>query len=441
MVAVGLLVIFGVAALVFDGGMMLLEKRDQQNAADAAAIAGARFLPVDHAAARAEAEAVATENGFTDGVADQSVAIEFPSAGRIAVRIEDRTPSFFAGIWGLFGHDVASRAVAVNENRPLGPFGMLSLEPSDCSALRVRGGGVIDSAGDIQVNSTCPSDAMSLGGTGEVIVAPSVGCNVVGGFSSGGSSSYNCAVTEGVVPIPDPFLGLNPYEPPIPTDSSGNIVYPNPPMVVSGGSPSIPSGCPGSSSPASHTTPRLCRFNTNGVTWRLFPGYYPGGFHFQKGTFYLEPGIYYIGGGGLDMNSSGAALISVDPGGSTPGGGVLLYNGNHSSDTDGSELHLNGSSAGMHLLPMQSGPYAGLVIYQDAAVCHRVTLNGNNSDVIVRGTIYVPCGEVQANGNGGTITTDQIVADTFDVLGNGGSLRVMYDSTFLPTLRLAGLVE
>ena len=38
------LVLLTVAALAFDVGMMLLERRDEQNAADAAALAGARYV-------------------------------------------------------------------------------------------------------------------------------------------------------------------------------------------------------------------------------------------------------------------------------------------------------------------------------------------------------------------------------------------------------------
>ena len=436
MVAGGLLVIFGVAALVFDGGIMLLEKRDQQNAADAAAIAGARFLPIDQGAAEGEAIAVASINGYTDGAGDQTVTITFPSAGRIAVVIDDITPSFFAGIWGIFGHDVASRAVAVNEDRSIGPFGLLALEPTDCDALKVTGGGIVDSQGDIQVNSNCQPNAMRLGGQGEVLAAPNVGCNVVGGFEDSNNTFHDCVVTEGAVPIPDPFAGLSP--PPIPMDGGGVIVYPPAVVKVSGGG-SIPSGCPGSASPASHTSPRLCSFNTNGTTWRLFPGYYPGGLEFKKGNIYFEPGIYYIGGGGVDMNSSGAFVTSVEPGGTTLGGGVMFFN----TDSPGSpsDMHLNGGNADLRLHPMETGPYAGIVLFQDRDFCEPILLNGGSSALEVRGTIYAACAQVRANGNGAGIMTDQIIADTFDFMGNGGGVNVLYDSDFLPTLSLAGLIE
>ena len=49
---------------------------------------------------------------------------------------------------------------------------------------------------------------MRLQGNGEVVVAPTVACNIVGGFSVGGSVANNCPITEGAVAIPDPFLGL-----------------------------------------------------------------------------------------------------------------------------------------------------------------------------------------------------------------------------------------
>jgi uncharacterized membrane protein len=60
-----------VAALAFDGGAMMLERRDQQTAADAAAIAGARYVLSDKTKAIAEARNVATANSFPDGVASQ----------------------------------------------------------------------------------------------------------------------------------------------------------------------------------------------------------------------------------------------------------------------------------------------------------------------------------------------------------------------------------
>ena len=143
------------------------------------------------------------------------------------------------------------------------------------------------------------------------------------------------------------------------------------------------------------------------------------------------------------MNASGASLRSVDAGGTTLGGGVLIFNGRHPTAAAG-DVTLNGGSAGVNLMPMQSGTYSGMVIYQKGEpnpICQTVTLNGAASAMNVRGVIYVPCGLARFNGNGGSITTDQVVAQTFSLTGNGGSLRVMFDEDFLPSLRLAGLIE
>ena len=132
--AASLLVIFGIAALVFDGGMMLLEKRDQQNAADASALAGARFLPGNQDKANGRALAVAAANGYTAGAGDVKVDVSFPTANRVRVTIANTRPSFFAGIFGMDSFDVASSALATNESRPSGPFALLSLNESLCVA-------------------------------------------------------------------------------------------------------------------------------------------------------------------------------------------------------------------------------------------------------------------------------------------------------------------
>lgn len=444
-VAASMLVIFGIAALVFDGGMMLLEKRDQQNAADAAAIAGARFLPGDQAAAEAEARDVAKINGFEDGVNDQIVTVTFPDTARIRVEIEDRTPSFFAGIWGIVGHDVGSRAVAINGTSPLGPFGILALNETDCSAMDIGGGGVINSNGDIQVNSRCVPNAWRLRGTGEIVVADGVACRVTGGFEQNGAASdITCDPEEGAVSIPDPFLALDPYEPPIPRDGSGAIVYPDPITAEAPTTETVPTGCPGSSAPATHDAPALCKFTSSyaGTSWRLHPGYYPGGIDLQAGIFYLEPGIYHLGGGGFNQNGNGASVVSVDPGGTAWAGGVLLFNASHEDGlgADG-PIVLNGSASSTLLRPLQTGTWAGIVVYQQEGLCDRVTINGNGATIEVRGTIYAPCAKVQVNGNGGTIITDQVVADTFEMTGSSGTVQIAFDRQFLPGIRLAGLIE
>ena len=73
--ALSAVILIIVAALAFDGGMVLLERRDQQDAADAAALAGARFLPTDTARRQSPSHRDRRSNGFEDGVDSATVDI------------------------------------------------------------------------------------------------------------------------------------------------------------------------------------------------------------------------------------------------------------------------------------------------------------------------------------------------------------------------------
>ena len=318
--ALSLLTLLLFAALAFDTGVMLLERRDQQNASDAAALAGARYLPGSTVDAESAARSLATANGFTDGVDTATVAVTFPSTGRIKVEIGSTRASIFGSLLGRVGWGVAASAVAANEDDVGAPFAMLSLDPHGCDALLVSGNGEVISNGNIQVNSDCSNGALKRSGGGSITVtATGAACNVVGDIKDVGSGALNCTPNEGAPEVPDPLGGLSAP----PHGSTPTAV-----VQVAGTTASIPGGCPGSTTPSTEAAPETCQFPSSyaGTSWRLFPGYYPGGIQLQAGTFYLEPGIYFIAGGGFTVNGNGATAVSVDAGGTTLGGGILLYN-------------------------------------------------------------------------------------------------------------------
>jgi Flp pilus assembly protein TadG len=461
--ALSAVVLIIVAALAFDSGLVLLEKRDQQDAADAASLAGARFLPTDTAKAIDRATEIAAANGFEDGVDSATVDIAIGSwapgggfvagggTGAIEVQIGTTRPSIMAGIVGRTFWDVASRSVAVNETITSGPFAMLALEPSDCRALDINGNGIVTSAGNIQVNSDCTGSphAFVVGGSGTLdLVAPGIGCNVVGSATVKPGSDCRPANT-GALAIPDPFLGL--AEPPVPTTPTPAMVRWDP-IANAPFTPTTepPTGCPGSANPATPTAPQLCKFpaSTAGETWRIYPGYYPGGLDLSGSgsnptMFLLEPGVYYIGGGGFNGANSG--MTSVDPGGLTLGGGVLIFNTTLPDGAGAGPVILNGGTAGVNLYPLEGtgayAPFDRMVIYQDRDVDEDVVLNGGSTDMAVRGLIYAPAAEIRVNGSGATVTVDQIIASTFNINGGGGTISIEQDSDFLPELVLAGLVE
>ncbi len=107
-----LFLVLAVAAMILDGGFFLKARRDTQNAADAAALAGAQHLPDDPVAAEDAALAWASQNGWTNGVDGTIVTVVIPYEGtprKIEVFVEGhaRGSLFFDALMS-----VKSRAVA-----------------------------------------------------------------------------------------------------------------------------------------------------------------------------------------------------------------------------------------------------------------------------------------------------------------------------------------
>jgi hypothetical protein len=485
--AVSLTAVLLAAAFAFDGGLLYMQRRDQQNAADAAAIAGARYLVDSTATARQNARDAATDlaqaNGFRTGQDGSVVTVHVPPAtgphagqnGYIEVEISNSRPSFFAALMNVLSWDVSARAVALNDDSTGGGYSILALrdEGNPCTTLAIGGNGQMVAAGDIQVNMPCDgsSGAMAVGGGGEVTVELDVGgtgnCNVVGNFvpdlgDPGYDDAVNCNVVEDVTPIADPFA-----IPGFPVPSVGATPLALAPLRIDGDDVEPPGGCPGVSGGATVSDPQLCSFGSkhDDTVWYLYPGVYPGGLKLDGGTFYLGPGLFYLGGGGLDVGG-GAVLKSVatvpapgsDP---DPSGGVLIYNsqlpGTGPKGAAG-DVILNGNAADIFLLPYEDDPWGGIVLWQDKAVTKDVTINGNDSLMQVAGTIYVPTGLVKVNGSSpegysppaacptedqlAKLQMDQIIAYEFQVTGAQCSIiEALNRDEYIYKVRGAGLVE
>jgi hypothetical protein len=425
-------------AMAFDVGLVMLERRDQQNAADAAALAGARELP-DAGTARTKARSIATANGFTQAVDSASVSVGATST-RVIVTISRPVASYFANLLGIANFQVSSTAVAISlQDQP--PFAALTaLNPHACGALSITGQGVINSWGDIQVNSDCPTSALLISGQGNLqLNHDGLGCWVVGGFQiSGKGVGKYCDPPQPGVPLPFPVNGM-----------PSNTATPTSPLQVGGTTKAVPDGCPGTTG-YSTTTPKMCQFPSNygGTTWRLYPGYYPGGIKIQSGTFYLEPGIYHLAGGGFESVATDVSVTSVAPGGTTLGGGVLLFNTTHPKAASGS-VSIGGNRNSFNLWPLggfdpnctgESQGWNRYLIFQDPAVTTTVRINGGGNFASARGLIVAPSANVQLNGNGGTLTIDAVVSDTYSINGGGGTLNVLFDGCAVPTFTGYGLV-
>ena len=466
----GIIAILAIAALVFDIGQVILERRTEQNAADAAALAGARFLveptckaaptPANCANAVAEARNVASSyHGFP--AANVTVRIppgpntQFSGApGHIEVSIEGTKGSFFAGVLGMSGFRVAATAVAANiQNYPF-QYSLLALDPTSCKAGKIHGNGNFDIEGDVFVNSSCTAPS-SFAFDGNSLTADVSGQCATPGRMDWGPSDAECntvAQGAGVSPVSDPLAGLR-------APRIGSSVVPDPPAAPEAVSGSLTSsGCPGSANAGTAAVPRTCTINaaTNGSVARIFPGVYYGGINLSPNrdlTVLMEPGVYYIAGGGFEVAGTRITLLTVDAGGTTFGGGVMIWN------TD-SPTHRAGCADGtvtgdpciaaidfQNTVSVRMNGYDGLVYDtllmvqdKDASAQPALSLTGNSTSEY-HGTIYLPEANFVFEGNGdGSVLGAQVIAWQFDVGGNG-DLQVQYDPDEALQLRGIGLVQ
>ena len=260
----GLIAFLAIAALVFDVGQNLLDWRAQRDAADAAALAGSRYIAdaaceaspsiVNCPAAYQAAMHVARLNGYGDldgnGTNDRGrVDVHIPpqpgrdplyagQPGFLEVNIHTDRPSFFAAVLGMVRQNVDAMAIAGNSNSVAPPYSMLALN-TDCDpnpSGQVNGNGGLAVSGPIVVNSNCEG-ALQVGGNGS-ISAPE--CSVVGTTQVSGSNAVlNCDIvpTEGTG---DPLANIGPGAMPG-TPAAVQIL-----SWTGGGTATIPAGCPGS---------------------------------------------------------------------------------------------------------------------------------------------------------------------------------------------------
>ena len=115
--AICLVAIIAVTGLVIDGGLTLVQRRDQQNVADAAAMAGAYNYAntASSGSAIGQAQANAAANGFVNGTDNVAVTANVAMRNGIAYVTATVTKphrNFFSGILGFGSWDVSATATA-----------------------------------------------------------------------------------------------------------------------------------------------------------------------------------------------------------------------------------------------------------------------------------------------------------------------------------------
>jgi hypothetical protein len=380
-----LIVIVGALALVFDGGLLMNERRHAQSVADGAALAAAYSLYNNYSTnqgldpngtAVTLARTVASDNGYANDGTTSTVTVNIPpltgsfvgKSGYAEVNVQYNQSRGFSGIWGSSLMSVTARSVARGISNPLGPA-ILLLDPTMSKALGdTANGNVTVTGGSIVVNSN-NSQAGYLTGLGNV-TAPNI--NFYGSYATSAVGKFVGTIKTGVAPTADPL---------------STLAVPDPTTMTLRSSSNY-------------------KISSSG-TYTLQPGLYTGGISISapSGTVTLNPGIYYMQGGGFS-NSGGINIT---------GSGVMIYN----APVHNSEQVALTSNGSLTLSPPTSGTYKGITIFQDRSSTAVVAITGNGS-MNLTGTVYAAGANVDLTANGAAnVMGSRIIADSLTVTGNG----------------------
>jgi hypothetical protein len=407
--ALGLGMLLGAAGLGVDMGLLRYQKRLQQSAADAAAVAGASNLPpytgVTLAAVNAAASTGFTDNGSgqisncSNAAAVGTVCVQVlnppgpatvngvtipagphnAAAGYVEVIVAAVQPTYFMKIFGVNQETVVARAVATN----------------------VSSGG--DNSGCLYTLGSPSSSIEGVNISGSAILkAPNCGIADNGNYNAKGNKLTVIANSFSV-------SGSN----------TGSKNTGDPPICTSGQSPCPANGAPAASDPLSYLTPPPVQTPSYGSvttsnTQTLSPGTYSSITIGSNSIVTLNPGIYYINGsGGVQFN--GSATVT--------GSGVMFY------FTGAASINANGGGnqvSNINLSAPTTGPYAGVLMYQDPLDTNTgsgpnsgPTLGGDDNSFF-QGALYFPKDQLTFFGN--TTSTGVkigiVVADSLALSGN-----------------------
>ena len=396
-----LAMLMGVGALVVDVGNLYALDNRLQTAADAAALAAASQLP-DADNVRSVATAITAQNlppeihgtalvssdvelgQWDSGTKVFAAGVNPLNAVRVTVRRTSASgnaaPTFFAKVLGKDSVDIVAQAVYAS-GRATGC--LVALDPDASEAIKINSNATITANGcAVQVNSS-DEKAVIVDGSSDLTAE----ATYINGDYDGPESSYTPQPTTGAPTVSDPLAGLPPP--------------------------------PEADDPCDETS----RTYDAGVTVTITPGVYCESLEISDdSTATLQAGTYIFRDGDLIVNSNSAIT----------GDGVFMY----FTGTNKPSLVLNANSHADLSAPT-TGPYAGILIFQDRNVEdgseHMFNSDASSSFL---GTIYVPNGMIKIN-SGTTMSSTapytSIIARTFDIdSGSDLVLNSDYEATDVP---------
>jgi Flp pilus assembly protein TadG len=202
-VAILMLVITAFAGLVIDVGSWYLTKAQLQNAADAAALAGAHYLPNNPTSAAAAAQSLAADN--VSGATVTSVTPYGGSSSEIQVTVSRRGTVSLASVLGISAPTITATAVA--EATP-GTGSFIYAGSTACNAISIINSGSLD------ISTTVWSN-------GGITAVNSGTVDVTGNVDVGNSScSFPGSLTPPGATDVATYIG---WPEPLPTVAQGNL--------------------------------------------------------------------------------------------------------------------------------------------------------------------------------------------------------------------------
>lgn len=374
--------ILGFSGAALDMANWYFERRNTQNIADAAAVAGT-IVDID-AASFTDVEAAALEEAVRNGFEDDGVnlvTVTDSAAGssggitpRVEVVVQRQIPVYL--ISAFVGTEVPISARAVGGLRALGPQCVVALNEGADRAVEFSGNTAVDVGCGVISNSDS-EEALYIGGNASLTANPA---QAFGDISIVGSGDL------------DSTFPPMPYSPRM-DDPLADTIYPMP----NGGCDS------GDITVASSGSLALAPSSGDGAA----NGYRICGTLKVHGDLTLAPGTYYVDGG--NFVAEGTATITGDD-------VTIVMTGATAGDVG--DIHIRGGAA-VTLTAPDTGDWAGIVFYQDPIADGSTTNHFRGGATMdLTGAVYFPTGNVDYSGGADAPGCTMIVADTVSFTGD-----------------------
>jgi hypothetical protein len=417
MVALLIPAFVGLAGLGAETGLWYAIKRQNQSAADEAAISGAMEVAANVADITAQATTTATRNGFNNNAPNTITVNNPPSSGpnsnnqdAVEVILSQQQGGLFASLY-MPNVTIKTRAVALANSTGAC---VVALAPSGQDAVNVTGNATVDaSTCNIYDNSNNSKALEVQGGSATLKVdnAYIVGTNPgdCAGPCNGNSTLTGTVKTGATMPNPlDPYCG---------NDVAPACANRTPPTVgACGANPTIPGG---GGAPAG--------FNWGQQIYplKIYPGVYCTDIN-PNGPLTMSPGMYIMKGVNFDPGGGGGTLsggVCTGPINqhyvNAPGGVTVYLTGNGKISVSTCLSITAPTAAQVANFPAGSGNTAGIAFWQAASDSQQDSFNGGSS-VYIEGAIYAPSAQVTYTGSTiGASSCTQIVA--YQAVFNGSA--------------------